>query len=90
MTVAVMPDRTPKGDGSGAGERRQASAKPATEYKVFVGGISWHMDDKELKQSKKRLCQCPSLRSSFTFGVPLHRLIRYKDVNLRSRETNTC
>jgi hypothetical protein len=58
MTVAVMPDHTPNGDGSGGGERRQASAKPATEYKVFVGGISWHMGDKELKQSKKQSCQC--------------------------------
>ena len=28
------------------------AAEPAEEFKLFIGGISWHMDDRELKDSK--------------------------------------
>ena len=36
---------------------------PEKEFKAFVGGISWHMSDRELKDSKLRstsqaVCQC--------------------------------
>ena len=31
---------------------RSEPAAAVEEYKVFVGGISWHMDDRELKDSK--------------------------------------
>lgn len=34
---------------------RSEHAAPAEEFKIFVGGISWHMDDRELKDSKIQL-----------------------------------
>ena len=33
-------------------KEREESDQPAEEYKIFVGGISWHMDDRELKDSE--------------------------------------
>ena len=30
-----------------------AEAEAAEEFKLFVGGISWHMDDRELRDSKR-------------------------------------
>ena len=33
-------------------EERGKSEQPAEEFKIFVGGISWHMDDRELKDSE--------------------------------------
>lgn len=36
-------------------DRSGGSAAPAEEFKIFVGGISWHMDDRELKDSKHLL-----------------------------------
>lgn len=29
-----------------------AAGEAAEEFKLFIGGISWHMDDRELKDSK--------------------------------------
>lgn len=31
---------------------KRPSSKPHEEFKAFVGGISWHMTDRELKESK--------------------------------------
>ena len=33
---------------------------PESEFKAFVGGISWHMNDRELKDSERhyKLCSC--------------------------------
>lgn len=52
---AQMGDRGDRSDGG----------KPATDFKVFVGGISWHMDDRELKKSESVFPSTPS-RPSFS------------------------
>lgn len=44
------------------GDRPSDEGKPATDFKVFVGGISWHMDDRELKKST------PKFQSSWFSG----------------------
>lgn len=31
------------------------AADTAEEFKLFIGGISWHMDDRELKDSEALL-----------------------------------
>lgn len=40
-------------------EEREKSDEPAPEvaeeFKLFIGGISWHMDDRELKDSENSL-----------------------------------
>ena len=36
-------------------------AAPSEEYKIFVGGISWHMDDRELKDSEFCFLRPPSI-----------------------------
>ena len=41
-------------------ESSQPAAAPSEEYKIFVGGISWHMDDRELKDSKFWFLRPPS------------------------------
>ena len=39
-------------------------AAPSEEYKIFVGGISWHMDDRELKDSKLLVSQASNIQQT--------------------------
>ena len=46
---------------------------PAEEFKAFVGGISWHMNDRELKDSEytsnQLLCICPAFANFLTWRI---------------------
>lgn len=48
-----------RSDSRSPSQEREKSEPPAAEaaeeFKLFIGGISWHMDDRELKDSKQFL-----------------------------------
>ena len=63
--MADGPGRSPSRDrANGEEEKRRRSPdeppRPDGDFKIFVGGISWHMNDRELKDSKCWL-QVPNL-----------------------------
>ena len=63
--MADGPGRSPSRDrANGEEEKRRRSPdeppRPDGDFKIFVGGISWHMNDRELKDSKCPL-QAPDL-----------------------------
>ena len=48
-------DRSVSRSPSQDGDREKSeppAAEVAEEFKLFIGGISWHMDDRELKDSE--------------------------------------
>ena len=55
--MADGPGRSPSRDrANGEEEKRRRSPdeppRPDGDFKIFVGGISWHMNDRELKDSE--------------------------------------
>lgn len=67
-------------------EREKSEPPPAEtteEFKLFIGGISWHMDDRELKDSKQHLCRLTLLRFKFFFE-PVKIATSFSKLNARS------
>lgn len=55
-------DRSASASPSRSPEREKSEPPPveaAEEFKLFIGGISWHMDDRELKDSELFLLGIP-------------------------------
>ena len=57
-------------DDAGAPQDAPPAEAPRQEFKAFVGGISWELDDKKLKDRKDMLVVHQSGHSYFLQAIP--------------------